>query len=278
MNSQSLEEIILELRTENAQLRATIAAQNLRIAELEARLKQNSSNSHRPPSTDGPDVKPAPPRTPSGRKRGAQPGHDLFKRQILTPDEIHEHKPQCQCCGTQLHGDDPKPIVDQVIELPAKLRHVVHHRRHRLTCPKCGIATTAAPVPEAASGFGPRLQAHTAYLSAVGRLSKRTIQTYYADVYDIPMSLGGICKHDRKTSDAIEPIYQEALNHTQGLDANVDETGWKQGRTKAWLWVAVTAVITVFVIRLKRNRAAFDDLVGPKPGVLTTVPQKPLAE
>ena len=55
----------------------------------------------------------------------------------------------------------------------------------------------------------------------------------------------------------------------RGRDANVDETGWKQGRAKAWLWAAVTATVTAFLIRPTRGRAAFDDLVGPAPPVLT---------
>jgi len=63
---------------------------------------------------------------------------------------------------------------------------------------------------------------------------------------------------------------EKALDYTRGKDAGVDETGWKQGRDKAWLWVAVTEFVTVFLIRLTRNCASFDDLARPKPGILTT--------
>lgn len=242
-----------------------------RVAALEAQLKQNSSNSSKPPSSDGPHVKPAPPRPSKGRKRGGQDGHPRHERTLLPSDETHDHKPtQCCRCQTTLTGDDPDPIVDQVLELPVKLRHVIHHRRHTLTCPDCRTRTTAEPVPAAASGFGPQLQAAAAYLSGVGRLSKRSVRTLFADVCDIPMSLGSVSKLEAKTSAALEPIHAEVLDHTQGQDANVDETGWKQGPNRAWLWVAVTQALTVFLIRPKRNRAAFDDLVGPTPGVLTT--------
>ena len=84
------------------------------------------------------------------------------------------------------------------------------------------------------------------------------------------MSLGSVSKLEATVSRALEPIHAEAHTHAKGLDANVDETGWKQGKAKAWLWVAVTNLLTVFLIRPNRNRAAFDDLVGPTPGVLTT--------
>src|SRR4029453_9873481 len=45
-----------------------------RLADLEARLGQDSSNSSKPPSSDPPHAKPAPPRAPSGKKKGGGGG------------------------------------------------------------------------------------------------------------------------------------------------------------------------------------------------------------
>jgi transposase len=157
-----------------------------------------------------------------------------------------------------------------LFDLPEKLRHVVHHRRHTLECPCCHARTTAPPVPQAASGFGPKLTATVAYLSGVGRLSKRTVRTLLDDLCGLPVSLGAVSDLEQAVSRALEPIHAAAHQHVMGRDANVDETGWKQGAAKAWLWVAVTAVVSVFLIRPNRNRAAFDALAGPTPGVLTT--------
>jgi transposase len=254
-----------------AGLEAQVAALTARVAELEARLNQDSSNSSKPPSSDGPHVKPAPPKTPSGKRRGGQPGHPRHDRVILPPDEVIDHKPtHCRGCHAVLAGDDPEPVIDQVIELPTQLRFVTHHRRHTLACPCCAALTTAPAVPAAASGFGPKVCAVTAYLSGVGRLGKRAVRALFADVFDIPVSLGAVSKLEAVVSRALEPIHAEAHTSAKGLDANVDETGWKQGKDRAWLWVAVTKFLTVFLIRPNRNRVAFDDLVGPTPGVLTT--------
>src|SRR5450759_3767430 len=62
-----------------------------RIAELEAenaRLKKNSSNSSKPPSSD--IVKPPKPPLPHGRKRkiGGQHGHAKHEREPFPPEQI----------------------------------------------------------------------------------------------------------------------------------------------------------------------------------------------
>ena len=254
-----------------SQLSVQVGDLTTQVAQLQAKIDQNSTNSSRPPSSDGPQHKRGVPRLPSQRRRGGQPGRGNHQRVILTPDQVVDHKPsQCHRCGSPLEGDDPQPAIDQVIELPVVIRHVTHHRRHTLTCPCCQAKTGVAAVAEAASGFGPRLQAATAYFSGVGRLGKRAIALLYRDLFDIPMALGSVSNLEARTADALGPIHDQALTHARGLDANVDETGWKQAAKKAWLWVAVTKMVTVFLIRKQRNRAAFDELVGPTPGVLTT--------
>ena len=50
----------------------------------------------------------------------------------------------------------------------------------------------------------------------------------------------------------------------------MDETGWREGKKRGWLWVAVTASVTVFLVRLSRGRAVLDDLIRGDLGVLTT--------
>lgn len=240
-----------------------------RVVALEAQLNQNSTNSSKPPSTDGPHVKPAPPKTPSGKKRGGQPGHKKHERVILPPDETVEHRPEvCQHCHTKLTGDDPEPEIHQIVDLPVKMRHVTHHRQHTLKCPCCSLHTTA-PTPEV-EAFGTKMQATVAYLSGVGRMSKRSICAFFFDVCGAPISLGAVSDLEAKTSKTLEPIHDEALKFTQERDANVDETGWKEGKNKACLWAAVTLSVIVFLIRLKRNRESFDDLRNNAKTIHTT--------
>src|SRR3954468_10144953 len=76
-----------------------------RLADLEARLNQNSSNSSKPPSSDPPHAKPAPPRTPSGKRKGGQPGHAKRSRPDLPPDAVVELRAStCTRCSHPLAG------------------------------------------------------------------------------------------------------------------------------------------------------------------------------
>ena len=94
-------ECVAHLKAENAALRdalsasqGTVATLTARVAELERQLGLNSSNSSKPPSTDGlkkPTKKPKTTslRVPSGKKPGGQPGHKgETLQQVDNPDVI----------------------------------------------------------------------------------------------------------------------------------------------------------------------------------------------
>src|SRR5512147_1533112 len=67
-----------------------VAELESRVHDLEARLKLNSTNSSKPPSSDPISVKRQPPAPPSGKKRGGQPGHRKALRTLVRPEELHE--------------------------------------------------------------------------------------------------------------------------------------------------------------------------------------------
>lgn len=241
------------------------------IRYLEARLGQNSSNSSKPPSSDPPYAKPAPPRAASGKRKGGQPGHPRRTRPDLPPDAVVELRPvACGRCSLPLAGDDPAPLRHQVVEIPPIRPHVTEYRRHRLSCPRCG-RVTCPPLPaDARGGYGPRVQAVCAVLSGAYRVGKRGVARLCGDLFGVPISPAAVCGLQRKTAAALEPVVAAAHAHVAGRPANVDETGWREGRRRGWLWVAVTAGVTVYLIRLSRGRAVLSDLIPGPPGVLTT--------
>ena len=250
---------------------AVVAGLEARIANLEARLNQNSSNSSKPPSSDPPSVKPAPPKLPSGRKKGGQPGHRRHTRPLLPPDEVVELRADaCGHCHARLSGHDPEPLVHQVIELPPVRPHVTEYRRHRLECPRCGRHACPTLPSGVRGGYGPRVQAACGLLSGAYRIGKRGVARLMNDLFGVPISPAAVCKLQHQNAAALEPIAREAHAHVAQKPANVDETGWREGSRRGWLWTAVTDVVSVFVVRLSRGRAVLAELINGKPGVLTT--------
>ena len=90
---------------------AEIESLKTEVAALRERLGQNSSNSSRPPSSDPPQAVSRSRREPSGKKQGAQLGHQGAGRSLKAVEEVDhvvELRPKrCRKCGRRLQGDDP---------------------------------------------------------------------------------------------------------------------------------------------------------------------------
>lgn len=266
------------------QMGRKIEDQQRKIEELEARLNRNSRNSSKPPSSDPPSAPPRPPTPPSGRKPGGQPGHEGHERPLLPPDQVSQVvtlKPErCRTCGKRLRGRDPDPLRHQVTELPELSAPTTEYQRHRLECDGCGDTTLAdlpAGVPEGV--FGPRLQAMLAYLSGQGHLSKRQIEELMQDAFGVTISLGSVVAAQQAVSEAVASAVEEARAYVEQQPVvHADETGWKEGpkgegergRKRAWLWVAVTSWVTVFLIHARRGAEGARALLGRFAGYLVT--------
>ena len=249
-------------------VRARFEALERRIAELEQRLNTNSTNSSKPPSSDPPAVKRRPPAPASGKKRGGQPGHRHHTRALVPPEQLRQvidcKPPQCRRCGVELHGDDPEPIRHQVAELPPIEPVVDEYRLHRLSCPRCRSLTCATVPPGVPTGaFGPRLRAILSLLAGADRLGKRPIQQLASDLFGLSISIGMICRLERQGAAELETPHEELGQYVRdAASAHIDESSWKQGRDKAWLWVAVTELVIVFAIATSRGADVARAMLG----------------
>jgi transposase len=180
---------------------------------------------------------------------------------------------QCTHCQAPLWGDDPTPWRHQVIEIPPIKPVVTEYQWHQLVCPACGEITRAAWPAEVPSGtYGPRVQATVALCTGAYRLSKRMTQQMMEEVFGIPMSVGTISPLEQATTEALAAPVEEARTyvHEQAV-AHLDETSWRQGGKRAWLWVAVTSLVTVFVVRMSRGGQVARELLGEEfAGILVT--------
>jgi transposase len=113
--------------------------------------------------------------------------------------------------------------------------------------------------------FGPRVQAITALCTGAYHLSKRTTQQVMPDLFGLPRSIGTLVNLEEATAQAVAEPVAEARAYVQAQPAAyLDETGWREGRQRAWLWTAVTAWVTVFVIRLSRSGKVAQELLGER--------------
>jgi transposase len=169
----------------------------------------------------------------------------------------------CRKCGHALHGEDPHPRRHQVAEIPPVQAEVTEYRLHRLTCPDCGTRTSASlPSGVPAGAFGPRLQAHLAVLAGGYRLGKRPIRQLAYDLFGLSISTGMVAKLERSTADALQQPMAELEGYVRTQHANVDETSWREAMHKAWLWVVVTPLVTVFHIAATRSGKVAGELLG----------------
>lgn len=261
-------------------LTAQVEKLTARVAELESRLKLNSQNSSKPPSSDGPNVKLPPKKEPTGRKPGGQPGHKGAKRDLLPRekvDKIEDHWPEvCAECEAALprgtRTEVGEPSRHQVTEIPPVKAHVTEHRLHCQMCPRCRHATQAAlPAGVPAGAFGPRLLAVVALFTGAYRISKRVAVSALGDLFGVELSLGSVSNAEQAMSEAIARPVDEAKDHVcQAGVVNADETSWRERRGKAWLWIAATNKVAVFLVHAKRSAVAARELLRQFGGILIT--------
>src|SRR5271157_4233636 len=161
MNAESAAELSRE------ELIALVAALRAHIAELERRIGLNSSNSGKPPSSDGlkkpPRVRSL--RERSGKKPGGQKGHPgETLRRTATPDTTIDHyPPPCTACGEALTAAMATDhVARQVFDLPEPQPLIVtEHRAQGSRCAAC-VTQTRAAFPEGVAApvqYGTRISA-----------------------------------------------------------------------------------------------------------------------
>lgn len=263
---------IVALEASVTALQAQVESLTNQVAELQARLKQTSQNSSRPPSSDPPS---APPRakkpTRSERKRGGQsnhPGHHRPLKAVADVDVVEQHWPptcpKCQSGLPQVAADGIAPLRQQVWEVPEVKPTVTEHRYEAVSCPRCqALVRAKRPTDVPAGAFGPRLVSLVGLLVGRYRLSQREVGDLLAEAFGVEMSDGSVAAACGHVSAALATPYETVQTAVEGAPhAHVDETGWKQAGQRRWVWVAVATVVTLFRLSAKRDAPGLRQLLG----------------
>jgi transposase len=257
---------------------AIIAAQQNQIAQLLerirqledeiARLKKNSSNSSKPPSSD--IVDPQPGRKKTKRRIGGQNGHPKYARPMFEADEVDRtvvHKlPAEEVQRRGLVPLDETEVALQQIELPEQLFDVIEHRVQLYVDPNDQIIKAKLPRDIRKAGwFSPSMMALTGYLKARCHMSYSTLQAFFDDIMNLDVSQGFLSKVcTRKLSSALQPAYAQVAEFIRNAPiVGTDETGHKNPAYKsAWTWCQQTPQAVFYHISNSRASQVLIDILG----------------
>lgn len=275
---EKLREQVAERDQQIADAEKQIADAEKQIADLERQLatrKKNSTNSSKPPSSDGlagAQRRRCSPRKKSGRKPGGQPGHMGQERQrVEKPDRTEEVLPlQCKHCGTALPQapEERQTAGDvfcrQIVDLPEVILPVVTEYQYpKLVCPCCQKGTRAELRSEHAHEIGERLTAVVSYLICARKMTRRDVRATLQDLFGVDISVGSVQKAWEETADAVEAPYtelEEALPSEPVL--NGDETGSRTNGDKRWVWVLCSSWFVFYHIACSRGVEVLVELLG----------------
>lgn len=262
-NPEALVDIILQMQD---YMHCELQRMSERIRVLEAQLAQNSRNSSKPPSSDGPH-KPAPKslREPSTRLTGGQVGHTGNTLSAVEhPDEIVTHTvQQCPCgCGSVLGTDDIiRYEARQVFDIPPHRLIVTEHRSAVYRCSRCGNEVHA-PFPEwvtAPTQYGPRMLAFLVYLRTQHLIPLERIRQLCTDLYRQDISEATIPAAMMTAHTLLAP-FEDSLRETLRAAPllHADETGIRvKGKTQ-WLHSISTEKFTLYEVHPKRGTDAIE--------------------
>src|SRR5215207_9932740 len=254
--------MLVQMAEQMEALKRELAIMAATLAKCQGQLALNSTNSSKPPSSDGlnkPKPKPKSLRQSGKRDSGGQPGHPgKTLRQVAEPDHVEQHgpAPQCDACGVMLLAEVVQ--VRQVFDLPAQRHEVTEHQLMQAQCPRRGVfpAGVVAPVQ-----YGPRVLAAAADLNPHQMLPQQRCAELLGEMCDLPMSAATVQMATLRVQGQVTPVVLaiwQALLDVPVL--NADESGLRVNKLLQWLHVACTDTLVWMARHAKRGMEAFDAL------------------
>jgi transposase len=234
-----------------------------RVDKLEAMQLKNSSNSSKPPSTDGFKRKPKSRRVAGKAKAGGQEGHPgSTLKQVAVPDEVVAHAPPAHCdgCGSKL--DLRQATVEtngrQVIDLPPVRVKVVEHRLQSVRC-RCG-KVHAGRYPDTvtqAVQYGPAIKAALVYLTQYQHVPMKRCTGAMQDLFGVRISPASVHAAIAQAHVVVTPIVQELGESMLKSEVIcVDETSMRVGKKLHWMHSVSTDDAVLYQVHERRGREA----------------------
>jgi hypothetical protein len=241
----------------------TISKLTARIAELESKVSKTSSNSSKPPSSDGLKRVVKNNRDKSEKKQGAQNGHEGTTLLISsTPDKVIEHLVAGVCeCGFNLDKiKDSSFIKRQEVELPIKLVEFIEHRIESKVC-KGGETHKAVCELNGNIQYGSRLKSFFVYLNQYQFIPFDRLQQLSSDLFDFRISDGVLAQSNALCFENLEETEKEIKDGLINSDtANFDETFARCEGKNVFIHSASTEHLTHYGVHEKRGLEAMNEI------------------
>ena len=241
----------------------------LKIKELEARLDEDSHNSHKPPSSDSPYTEPEEKtksrRKKSGKKPGGQKDHKGHNLQPTdNPDYTVAITVEGTCeCGRDLENAE---IIDHVIRQMFDI--ILPQLRSTEFCAEvracvCG-KVHKADFPDYLNGrvqYGPTIKSLAVYLKHHGMVSYERLQELYKEVFGVPLSQGTLVNFINECSKRLTPVVEEIkAGIIVSAVVHFDESGLRILGSLHWLHSASTGMLTYYFAHKKRGTEAMTEM------------------
>lgn len=232
-----------------------------RIEELESIIKKNSSNSSKPPSSDGFKKVIKNNRDKSNRNPGAQPGHKGSGLSAFTEvDKTIDCKVEGNCeCGADLKKQKTiNTEKRQVIDLPEKPTEIKEYLVEVKEC-KCGKIHKALCNYGQGVQYGEKMKALFVYLNVYQQMPFKRLQEFAKDIFGLSISDGLIQSSVEQCSKNMEKPLEEIKQSLLVSEViHADETGGRcEGKT-GWIHNASNLLFTYYFFHKKRGNDAMD--------------------
>lgn len=237
--------------------------------DLKNQLGLNSSNSHKPPSSDSPSIPPKIPQVARGKggKVGGQKGHKGNNLKMVSADQLDhilEHTPTvCNGCGTPLCSTNRKLSESrQVFELPAPKLVITEHRAFRCQCGKCGYSNLADfPVGvNSTVQYGSGAKAFATLLNQHFLLPFAKVSEFYKLLFGQSFNVSTLQSSNESIYAGLETTESAIKKAIESSEvAHFDETGLHINGKLNWLHVASTPQYTYYFSHARRGTPALAD-------------------
>lgn len=257
--------IIEAFSKEIAGLKETIARQDVRIKDLEDKLSKNSSNSSKPPSSDGFKKVIKSNRKKTHRKQGGQSGHKGHKLEMVdNPDTTKKIELKvCEHCKTDLKYSDKIETRRQVFDIPKISRKVIEYRTYSTECPCCG-KSTSSKFPDGVNRpvqYGENIRALVVYLSQYQLIPYERTTEFLTDLFQFPISQGTLYNILNECYNNLEKVEKSIVQKIKEKSVvHFDESGGYCEKIRQWFHVVSTEYLTFYSIHRNRGTKAIDDI------------------